>query len=67
MPPEKDPAWHGINPLDPPDPDRQQDPHASIRAIREVAPVNETPLGFWRLWRYADCVRLLREVPSGVR
>jgi hypothetical protein len=32
-----------------------------------VDPVNETPLGIWRLTRYADVVRLLRETPCGVR
>ncbi len=64
--PEPDPAWHGINPLNP-DPDRRGDPFAALHHLREVAPINETPLGFWRLTRYDDCVRLLREVRCGVR
>jgi cytochrome P450 len=62
----RDPAWHGIDPLDP-DPSRRDDPFPSLHHLRQVAPVNLTPLGFWRLARYADCVRLLREVPCGVR
>lgn len=35
--------------------------------LREKDPVNETPLGLWRLTRHRDCVRLLREVKAGMR
>ena len=59
-------GWHGIDFADP-DGTRKDDPFQSLRRLRTVAPVNETPLGFWRLSRYADCVRLLRGVPCGVR
>jgi len=61
----KDPAWHGVDVTD--RDARLQDPHPALHHLRRVAPVNETPLGFWRLSRHADCVRLLREVPAGVR
>ena len=60
------PGWHGFEsalrgtPV-------YDDPFPAIHHLREVAPVHETPLGTWRLSRYADCVRLLREVRCGVR
>jgi hypothetical protein len=60
------PSWHGFEPalrgtaL-------YDDPFPAIHRLREVAPVHETPMGSWRLARYADCVRLLREVRCGVR
>lgn len=62
-----EPSWHGIDPTAPRDAWRYDDPFPSLHHLRDVAPVNETPLGFWRLTRYADCVRLLRELPCGVR
>jgi cytochrome P450 len=65
--PERDPAFHGIDPTGPRDVERYADPFPSIHHLRAVAPVNETPIGVWRLTRYADCVRLLRGVRCGVR
>jgi len=61
-----EPSWHGLAPTlrDLPDFD---DPYPALHALRRVAPVNPTPLGVVRLSRYADCVRLLREVQCGVR
>jgi len=59
-------GWHGID-LQDPDGTRKDDPFPSLHRLRAVAPVNETPFGFWRLSRYADCMRLLREVACGVR
>jgi len=61
-----DPAdpWLGC---DPSDPAFRDDPAPALRRLRELAPVHRTPLGAWRLSRYDDCVRLLREVKSGVR
>jgi hypothetical protein len=56
--------WLGCMPLDPVYLD---DPYPALRRMREIAPVNQTPLGFWRLTRYADVWRLLHEVPAGVR
>lgn len=64
--PEPEPAWHGVD-LSDRDAGRPQDPYPALHHLRRVAPVHETPLGFWRLARYDDCVRLLREVPAGVR
>jgi len=59
-----DDPWCGANPLDP---GFRADPHPYLRHLREVDPVNETPIGVWRLSRYDDCVRLLTQVPTGVR
>jgi cytochrome P450 len=59
-----DDPWCGANPLDPA---FRADPHPFLRHLREVDPINETPIGVWRLSRYDDCVRLLTQVPSGVR
>lgn len=56
--------WRGANPLDPA---FRDDPHPALARLREIDPVNETPLGVWRLTRFDDCVRLLKEVPTGVR
>lgn len=57
--------WRGWNPFDPgSDPDRM---YERLADLRRLDPVNETPVGIWRLTRYADVVRLLKEVPSGVR
>jgi hypothetical protein len=64
--PSLDPAdpWRGVHPTDP---GFHRDPHPYLAHLRRVDPVNETPLGFWRLTRYADVERLLKDVPVGVR
>jgi cytochrome P450 len=46
---------------------RLQDPYSVLARLREFDPVNETPFGIWRLTRYSDVVRMLKEVPAGVR
>jgi cytochrome P450 len=63
--PSDAPSWHGFEllrgtPL-------YDDPFPAVRRLRGEAPVHETPTGSWRLFRYGDCVRLLREVRCGVR
>jgi hypothetical protein len=60
----KDDPWLGVNPLDS---DFRANPYPFLKRLRENDPVNETPIGFFRLTRYADVVRMLKEVPSGVR
>jgi hypothetical protein len=64
--PPLDPAdpFLGASPLDPA---FRADPHPRLARLRELAPIHELPFGLWRLSRYDDCLRLLREVPSGVR
>lgn len=56
--------WLGVNPLDPA---FRTDPYPFLQRLREHDPVNETPIGLFRLTRYDDVVRMLKEVPSGVR
>jgi cytochrome P450 len=56
--------WLGT---DPADPSFRDDPAPALRRLREIAPVHLSPIGAWRLSRYDDCVRLLREVKCGVR
>jgi hypothetical protein len=63
---EPEPSWHGYDPTGP-DPERYDDPFPHLARMRRDWPVNETPAGLWRLFRHADCVRVLRELPSGVR
>jgi hypothetical protein len=56
--------WLGVSPLDP---EFRANPYPLLRRLREHDPVNETPIGLWRLTRYDDVNRMLKEVPSGVR
>ena len=65
---QPEPAWHGANFLD----ESQRgvflnDPHSLFRRLREEAPVNLTPIGVWRVSRYEDVLRMLREPGAGVR
>jgi cytochrome P450 len=59
-----DDPWKGCNPLDP---SFREDPYPSLARLREIDPVNETPLGFYRLTRYEDVDRLLHRTKCGVR
>ena len=63
---EAEPSWHGYDPTTP-DQSRYDDPFPHLARMRRDWPVNETPAGLWRMFRYADCVRVLRELPCGVR
>jgi cytochrome P450 len=56
--------FFGANPLDPA---FRADPYARLARLRSVAPVSELPFGVFRLARWEDCHRLLRDVPTGVR
>ncbi len=60
---ENDP-WLGANPLDPA---FRDDPYPALKRLRESQPVHQAPFGMWRLTRYDDIARLLREVRAGVR
>lgn len=60
----RDDPWLGANPLDP---DFRDDPYPALHRLHALEPVSLTPFGIWRLTRYADVVRLLRDVPCGVR
>ena len=60
----EDDGWAGANPFDPA---VRENPYPALRRLRETDPVNETPVGIWRLTRYADVDRLLHRTPCGVR
>lgn len=60
----KSDPWLGANPIDP---EFRANPYPFLERLRSYDPVNETPVGIWRLTRYDDVVRMLKEVPSGVR
>jgi cytochrome P450 len=64
MPSLQDDPWLGANPLDP---EFRANPYPALARLREIAPVSETPIGVWRMVAYDDCVRLLTQVPTGVR
>jgi pimeloyl-[acyl-carrier protein] synthase len=58
------PGWYGV---DPTTTDLKANPHAHYKHLRNVQPVNLTPLGDWRLSNYADIQHLLKHSHSGVR
>lgn len=59
-----DSRWHGWYLFDQ---GGQDALYERCHELRRADPVNETPIGLWRLSRHADCVRLLREVKAGMR
>jgi cytochrome P450 len=61
--------WRGLNILDPAvQVAFRENPHPFLAHLRATDPVNETPLGMWRVTRYEDCQYLLRhDTPTGVR
>jgi hypothetical protein len=58
------PGWYGVNPTTT---DLKASPHAHYKHLREVQPVNLTPLGEWRLSHYDDIQKLLKHSHSGMR
>ncbi len=61
---EDDDGWGGASPFDP---EFRDDPYPRLARLRETDPVNQTPVGIWRLLRYRDVERLLNEVKCGTR
>ena len=51
--------------FDPLLPEFHADPYPFYRRLREQDPVHQSPLGFWVLTRYDDCVRALRDARFG--
>jgi cytochrome P450 len=49
------------------DPSFRDDPYPLLAELRASAPVSRAQDGSWRLLRYDDVVRMLRDVPCGVR
>jgi len=62
--PTPSPSWHGA---DPNLPDFRDRLHERYHHLRDVAPVNLTPGGYWRLSRHADVETLLKRTKVGVR
>ncbi len=56
--------WWGANMMEP---GFRENPYPALKRLLEKAPVSDTPMGIWRLCRYQDCVRLLKQVRTGVR
>ena len=46
-------------------PEFHADPYPFYRRLREKDPVHQTPMGFWVLTRYDDCVAALRDARFG--
>jgi cytochrome P450 len=46
-------------------PEFHADPYPFYRRLREQDPVHRTPMGFWVLTRYDDCVAVLRDARFG--
>jgi cytochrome P450 len=46
-------------------PEFHADPYPFYRRLREQDPVHQTPMGFWVLTRYDDCVAVLRDQRYG--
>lgn len=46
-------------------PEFHADPYPFYRTLREKEPVHQTPMGFWVLTRYDDCVAVLRDQRFG--
>lgn len=57
-------GWYGV---DPTRMNLKPDPHALYKHLREIQPVNLTPLGEWRLSNYSDIQALLKHSRSGMR
>jgi cytochrome P450 len=57
-------GWYGA---DPTTMDLKSNPHPLYRQLREQVPVNLTPDGRWRLTRYADIQKLLKQSKVGMR
>jgi cytochrome P450 len=55
-----DEAWAGANPLSAA---YRDDPYPFLHRLRARSPVNQTPLGAWRLTRWADIAALLKDAP----
>ncbi len=60
----RDDPWLGVHGANP---EFRDNPYPLLARLRAYAPVHETPDGVFRLTRYDDVIRMLKEVPSGVR
>ena len=60
------PAPPGEVAFNPFDPGFAENPYPQWKALRDHAPVQETPLGFWVLTRHADVLRFVRDKETSV-
>ena len=51
--------------FNPMDPEFVADPYPTYHRLRALDPVHHSPLGFWVLTRYDDCVTVLRDQRFG--
>lgn len=58
-----DADWAGANP---PSPAFRDDPYQVSNALREKDPVNQTPIGPWRICRYSDIAAVFESVPTSM-
>jgi cytochrome P450 len=59
-------GWLGWSPFTA-DRSLRDDPHPVWKRLRAQHPVHKTPLGYYRVMRYADVQRVLKELAVGVR
>jgi cytochrome P450 len=55
--------WAGANPLSPA---FRDNPYPALNALREKDPVNQTPIGPWRICRYADISTVFKSAPTSM-
>ena len=55
--------WAGANPLSPA---FRDNPYPALNALREKDPVNQTPIGPWRICRYADISMVFKSAPTSM-
>lgn len=53
--------WCGVNPFDP---DYRDDPYPKLSELRELNPVNLTPVNTWRISRFEDVNNVLRQAKT---
>lgn len=58
-----DADWAGANPLSP---EFRDNPYPALRHLRETSPVNQTPLGPWRISRYRDIVDVFKRATTSM-
>jgi cytochrome P450 len=55
--------WGGADPFAP---SFRDDPYPALNQLRENDPVNLTPVGTWRISRYADVADVFRNAPTSM-
>eukprot|EP00439_Symbiodinium_sp_Y106_P087671 s1_g207.t1 len=55
--------WGGADPFEP---SFRDDPYPAMNRLRENDPVNLTPVGTWRISRYADVADVFRNAPTSM-